>query len=140
MDIRAYFRSHLTPVYQVFEAGDGTEGLGTARQVEPALIISNVMMPETDGFAFVEALRADETLKHVPVILLSARSELDDRLTGLNAWADDYLTKPFSVEELLLRVRNLIGSRAALREHYERRVVAIPITELDLDSAGRGNK
>jgi len=135
LDMRSLLRDHLTPVYQVFEARDVADGFEMARQVDPTLAISNGMMPKVEGLSFIEALRADEALRHVPVILLSGRSELNDRLTGLNAWADDYLVKPFGVEELLLRVRNLIASRTALRKQYERRVVAIPTEELDLHSA-----
>ena len=133
--MRAYVREHLAASYQVVEAEDGEDGLAKAREVEPDLVISDVMMPRMDGLALLHALRQDEALSAVPVILLTARAAEADRLAGLEAKADDYLTKPFSAEELKVRVRNLIETRQALRARYSQAVVALPPEELDLDSA-----
>ena len=117
-DIRAYVRGHLERRYRVLEAADGAEALQTARAALPDLIVSDVMMPELDGFALVRALRADRQTDFIPVILLTAKATPDDRIGGLEDGADDYLTKPFDVRELQARVDNLIASRLRLRERF----------------------
>jgi signal transduction histidine kinase/DNA-binding response OmpR family regulator len=116
-DVRSYVRRHLAPHYRVEEAEDGAEALKAARALTPDLIVSDVMMPRMDGFALVEAIRADDDLAFVPLILLTARAEAEDRLAGLSKGADDYLEKPFEPQELVLRVRNAIASRHRLRQH-----------------------
>jgi two-component system, OmpR family, alkaline phosphatase synthesis response regulator PhoP len=88
--------------YEVEVAATGTEGLRLAREWNPDLIILDVALPEMDGFTVLKTLRAEE--RHVPVVLLTARGEEGDRVFGLRLGADDYVTKPFSVLELLARV------------------------------------
>ena len=117
-EIRAYIRRHLTPDYRVIEAADGAQGLARARALLPDLVLSDVMMPEIDGFTFCRALKADPETDFIPVVLLTARAEAEDRLEGLGEHADDYLTKPFDVRELRARVDNLIASRRRLRERF----------------------
>ena len=133
--MRAYLREHLESLYRVIEAADGEEGLAKAREAEPDLIISDVMMPCLDGVGLVRALKQEEALRTIPVILLTARAAEADRLEGLEAKADDYIAKPFSAEELKVRIRNLIAARQAMRERYRREVVAVHPDDLDLDSA-----
>ncbi len=118
-EIRAYVSRHLNAQYRVLEAADGAEALTLARQAPPDLIVSDVMMPRLDGFGLIEALREDPELDFVPVILLTARAEQSDRLAGLHRGADDYLTKPFDVQELLVRIRNLIAVRHRLRQELQ---------------------
>src|SRR5712691_7907886 len=91
--------------YQVELAGDGRGGLLTARDYAPDLIILDVMMPELDGIEVCRRLRAGS---NVPILILTARDEVPDRVVGLNAGADDYLVKPFALEELIARVRALL--------------------------------
>ena len=134
-DMRAYLREQLAPAYQVVEAVDGEEGLAKAREQEPTLVISDVMMPRMDGLALLRALKQDEALATVPVILLTARAEAQDRLEGFEAMADDYIAKPFHADELLVRVRNLIDIRQALQAQYSRRVMMVTPADLDLDAA-----
>ena len=117
-ELRAYVRGHLEGRYRVLEAADGTRALETARTALPDLVVSDVMMPGLDGVALVEALRADRRTDFIPVILLTARATDEDRMEGLEGGADDYLTKPFSVRELRVRVDNLIASRRVLRERF----------------------
>ena len=111
-DMRAYLVEHLSAHFQVVEAGDGEAALARAREARPALIVSDVMMPGMDGLTLCRRLRADPNLSGVPVMLVSAKASLDDRLTGLSL-ADDYLTKPFSMRELLTRARKLIVPQAS---------------------------
>lgn len=117
-DVRAYIKRHLTPRYRVLEATNGSKALALAQDVLPDLIISDVMMPEMDGYALCHALKHDTELDYVPVILLTARAAQDDKLQGLSKGADDYLTKPFSARELTARVDNLIRSRHRLRMRF----------------------
>lgn len=117
-DVRAYVKRHLLPRYRVLEATNGAEALTLAREVLPDLIVSDVMMPEMDGYALCQALKHDDELDYVPVILLTARAEQEDKLQGLAEGADDYLTKPFSGRELAARVDNLITSRHRLRLRF----------------------
>jgi CheY-like chemotaxis protein len=123
-EVRAYLRQHLVPRYRVLEAVNGEEGIAMAHRYLPDLVLSDVMMPVTDGFALCRALKSDPETDFLPVILLTARAEAEDKLTGLTQQADDYLTKPFDVRELLARIANIIAMRRRLRERF----VAKPLT------------
>lgn len=125
-ELRAFLRRHLSGLYRVLEAGDGRKGLEVARQRLPDLVISDVMMPEMDGYELCRALRADVETDFIPVILLTARAAPEDRLMGLREEADAYLTKPFSVEELLTRVRNLIAVRQRLHKRFRGTIALHP--------------
>lgn len=104
-DMRSYVKRILTPFCTVMVAGDGEAALRIARENMPDLILSDIMMPKMDGFELLEAIRSDAALKTIPVILLSARAGEEARIEGLQAGADDYLTKPFNARELLARVK-----------------------------------
>ena len=103
-DMRDYVRRLLAPYYNVEVVTDGEAALAAARRAKPDLIITDIMMPRMDGFHLLGAIREDETLKTVPVIMLSARAGEEARVEGVMAGADDYLIKPFSARELLARV------------------------------------
>ncbi|HJT56857.1 MAG TPA: ATP-binding protein, partial [Ktedonobacteraceae bacterium] len=103
-DMRAYLGRLLSPTYQVDLAADGKRALALAHERCPDLIISDVMMPELDGFALLKALRAQPSTRNIPVMLLSARAGEGEMLSALAAGAEDYLVKPFSARELLARV------------------------------------
>ncbi len=100
--------------HDVITAGDGAEGLQKVHDMQPDVVISDVMMPRLNGFELVEALRKDESTRRLPVLLLTARADGSDRVRGLRRGANDYLVKPFLPEELKARVRNLLRMR-----HYE---------------------
>lgn len=103
-DMRLYVARLLAENYEVETAPDGLAALHSALQRPPNLILSDVMMPGLDGFQLLEAIRADERTRRIPVVLLSARAGEESRVEGLDAGADDYLIKPFSARELLARV------------------------------------
>src|SRR2546426_12416874 len=92
--------------YRVLTAADGEEGLRRAVEEKPDLVLLDIMMPRLDGFAVCEELR--RLSNPVPVLMLTAKGQVEDRVTGLDAGADDYLVKPFSTDELLARVRALL--------------------------------
>ncbi|MEP0548048.1 MAG: two-component regulator propeller domain-containing protein [Rhodothermales bacterium] len=117
-DLRTYVRGHLEGRYRVLEAADGAEALRAVREALPDLVVSDVMMPEMDGFELVRALHADRDTDFIPVILLTAKATADERVEGLGEGADDYLTKPFHPAELKARVDNLIASRQKLKERF----------------------
>jgi signal transduction histidine kinase len=104
-DLREYVAQLLAPNYTVEAVTDGEAALAAARRERPDLVLSDVMMPNLDGFGLIQALRADEQTRHIPIILLSARSGEESAIVGLDAGADDYLAKPFSAKELLARIR-----------------------------------
>ena len=94
--------------YQVFTASDGEEALARAAEIKPSLVLLDVMMPKVDGYEVCRKMRQDFSLNQVPVIMLSARGDQRDRVAGLENGANDYLVKPYSNEELLLRVKNVL--------------------------------
>jgi len=94
--------------YEIMEAADGLEGLHLAKKKRPDLIILDLMLPEMDGITVYQRLRDDSRTAHIPVIMLTAKGRLEEKLEGLELGADDYLAKPFSPKELMLRVRNLL--------------------------------
>jgi len=104
-DIVALVAYHLARAgYRVTTAASGTEGLAVARSDRPALIVLDLMLPGITGYEVLERLRAEESTKHIAVLMLTARRDEQDRIRGLTLGADDYLTKPFSPHELVLRV------------------------------------
>lgn len=94
--------------YKVVQSYNGTEGFALAKQEYPELIILDVMMPEVDGFTVAQRIRQCREIADTPIIMLTALSELNDKVNGFNLGVDDYLTKPFEIEELLVRVRALL--------------------------------
>lgn len=135
-DVRKYITDKLSDSYTVIEGKNGKEGFEMAKQQMPQLIISDVMMPIMDGFEFCAALKNDDVTSHIPVILLTARAEDSDKLSGLETGADAYLIKPFNAKELLLRVHNLIVLRSKLRKKFSGKLIVKPseITVTSQDS------
>lgn len=127
-DVRAYIRAKLATDYEVVEARDGTEGLDQATQLMPDLMISDVMMPGMDGFDLCKKVKSDARTCHIPVILLTARAEDEDRMMGLDTGADAYLVKPFNSRELQIRVARLIENRRSMREKFSRQLLVQPVT------------
>ncbi|MEX0598990.1 MAG: response regulator, partial [Rhodothermales bacterium] len=117
-DMRTYLKSHLQARYRVIECEDGEEGLERAKACRPDLVLADVMMPKMDGYSLCRTLKSDPSLGDVPVVLLTAKTDQESRLVGLEIGADDYLEKPFSAEELLARMENLIELRRRLRDRY----------------------
>lgn len=129
-DLRGFLTRLLEPSWQVLQAADGRAALEIVRRQRPDLVLSDVMMPELDGYGLLRELRADPVTEAIPVILLSARAGEGATIEGLDAGADDYLPKPFSSHELLARVRsNLELAKLRTRESGFRRAVVDSLQE-----------
>ena len=124
--------------YRILSAGDGESGLQRALAEKPDLVLLDIMMPRLDGYAVCAELR--RLSNPVPILMLTAKGQVEDRVTGLDAGADDYLVKPFSTEELLARVRALL--RRARRQTETPAKLRLGDTEIDLvrQTASRGRK
>ncbi|NPU12296.1 response regulator [Bradyrhizobium sp. 83002] len=115
-DMRDYVRRLLGEDYEVEAVADGRAALDATRRRRPDLVLTDVMMPELDGFGLLKALRSDAQLRDIPVVMLSARAGEEAKVEGLDAGASDYLSKPFSARELLARVRANIDLARVRRE------------------------
>ncbi|KAA3619991.1 MAG: hybrid sensor histidine kinase/response regulator [Calditrichaeota bacterium] len=118
LDVRNYIRSHLESKYRVVDANNGEEGVKKAAEIIPDMVISDVMMPKMDGYKLCDILKMNEKTSHIPVILLTAKAGEQDKISGLQTGADDYLTKPFNSKELHVRVHNLIEMRRKLQHRF----------------------
>lgn len=119
-DLRQYVSGLLSSCYRVEAVADGERALAAAQRAKPDLILTDIMMPRMDGVTLLKELRAAESLRDIPVIMLSARAGEESRVEGLNAGADDYLVKPFSARELLVRVGGLLELSRMRRENEDR--------------------
>jgi PAS domain S-box-containing protein len=124
-DMRSYVCNLLAPFYGVEAVADGAQALRASRRQRPDLILSDVMMPNLDGFGLIKQVRSDPSLQGIPVILLSARAGEGSLVEGLDAGADDYLVKPFAGRELLARVGALIELTQMRQSGEERLRLAI---------------
>ncbi len=125
-ELREYLSGALGHHYKVLQASHGQEGIESAIHHIPDVIVSDWMMPKKDGLALCKVLKQDERTNHIPIILLTAKADVESKLEGLGIGADDYLTKPFNLEELQLRMRNLHQQRKLLKEKYSQMVTLKP--------------
>lgn len=117
-DVAQYLEICLEGKYQVQLAVNGQQGIHMGLEIVPDIIVSDVMMPKKNGFELCDTLKKDFRTSHVPIILLTAKSDVESRITGLKQGADDYLAKPFHEEELLVRMQNLLTLRRQLQARY----------------------
>ncbi len=125
-EVRGYIAACLAATYNVIEAADGERAFMRCVEAMPDLVVSDVMMPVVDGIELCRRLKADLRTGHIPVVLLTARVTIMQIEEGLRIGADDYITKPFNIGLLQVRVANLIASRARLRSLYGKSLVAVP--------------
>ena len=134
-DIRAYLRENLEAKYQIEEAENGKEGLEKALSSLPDLILADIAMPVMDGIEMCGKIKSDINTSHIPVILLTARTSLIFKVDGLETGADDYITKPFNMRLLSIRIKNLVQSRRKLKDtfanNYDLSPSGVVMNELD---------
>jgi len=134
-DLRGFLVAELSRKYEVFEAADGLAGLEMAQSMTPDLIVSDVMMPKMDGLELCKRIKSDLHTSHIPVILLTARSSEEHKLSGYQSGADEYLSKPFNLDILLLRIEKLIEQQNRRKEKFSQKIEVNPkeitITSLD---------
>ena len=118
VEIRKYLNLLLSPTYKIRFASNGQEGLAKAKKYIPDLMICDIMMPQMDGLELLEALRKDPITSHIPVLLLTARGDKETRLMGFGLGAEALLTKPFSEQELAVRIQGLLHRQKALQHYY----------------------
>ena len=118
LELRKYLIDYLSNYYKVYEAENGEEGLHLCRQIKPTLCVADVMMPVMDGLTFCKELKNDELISHIPVILLTALSENEDKVRGFDLGADGYLVKPFDPSLLKSRISNIIQTRLELKAKF----------------------
>lgn len=117
-EMRAFLMNILSDEYRVLTAGNGEQGLQAAREELPDIILTDVMMPVMDGLDMIRHLKEDADICHIPIIVLSAKSSLDDRIAALDEGIDDYIAKPFSATYLKARIVQLFKQRKRLQESF----------------------
>jgi len=134
-DLRFYLRTSFKGQYNILEAENGEEGWRKTIENQPSIVVCDVMMPVLDGLQLCRMIKHDSSTSHIPVILLTARTTNDQKVEGLEAGADDYITKPFNFEILELRITKLIENRRALQQRISQKFEVSPgeigITSLD---------
>ncbi len=118
-DVVAYLATCLQDQYTLLVGEDGQEGVDIAFDRIPDIIITDVMMPRKDGFEVSQILKNDQRTSHIPIIMLTAKADMDSKLEGLDKGADAYMPKPFNKEELLIRLKKLLELRKRLQQHYQ---------------------
>lgn len=131
-ELSAFIEGNLKSHYKVYQAKNGNEGLVMAKEIMPDLILSDVLMEIMDGFEMCKYLKTNPSTDHIPIILLTAKSDEDSKLEGLSYGADDYIPKPFSISELLLRINNRLALHRKQREFFYRNLRKLSENE-DLD-------
>lgn len=117
-DLRTFLNRRLSNTYEVKEAENGESGLALAFDTVPDIIVADVILPGQSGLQLTETLKQDIRTSHIPVILLTAKGAIEDQIRGIKMRADAFVVKPFNLEYLEETIKNLLRSRAALREHY----------------------
>ncbi|WDF78796.1 ATP-binding protein [Mucilaginibacter sp. KACC 22773] len=136
-ELREFMQQSLTGKYRVISAADGDAGIALALEHIPNLVITDLMMPRKDGYQVSATLKKDEKTSHIPIIILTAKADMDSKVQGIETGADAYLGKPFDKRELFALIENLINVRNQLREHYSSRdlwfsdVLSMPSIEQD---------
>ncbi len=129
-DVIQYIKTCLEPHYQLITALNGKLGIETAIEKIPDIIISDVMMPEKDGFEVCDTLKNDERTSHIPIVMLTAKADIQSKIAGLKRGADAYLPKPFHKEELLVQLENLIKLRKKLQSRYKQLIPEVPAADV----------
>lgn len=132
-DVRHFIKAHFTSAFNVVEARNGEEGWEKALETVPDIIISDVIMPNVNGYEFCEKVKNDERTSHIPVLLLTALHSKEHEIKGITTGADDYITKPFDLSILQAKVENMLSIRESLKQKFSRSVMLEP-THVEITS------
>ena len=125
-DLRQYMKRELVDEFATLEAANGEEGLEVARKKIPDLIVTDIMMPVMDGVTLIKHIKEDERTSHIPTILLTARDDSESKIAGFEKGADQYVVKPFEINELIARIKSLLTQGDRLRKKFSREFVLQP--------------
>ena len=125
-DLRKYIKSELSDEFTIIEAENGVSGLKIARERIPDIIVTDIMMPEMDGVTMTRHIREEDLTSHIPIILLTARGDGETKLKGFETGAEQYLVKPFEIDELIARVKGLLSRSERLRIKYSQSITLKP--------------
>lgn len=117
-DIKTYLKNKFTPAYDIHTANDGNSGIKMALDIIPDIIITDIIMPNGSGLKVSELLKNDSRTSHIPIIILTSKTSLEDQIQGMKVKADSFITKPFNFEFLEETIKNLLRNRIILRDHY----------------------
>ena len=136
-EVRNFIRDYLGSAYNIYEAADGRTGFEKSVKYDPDLIISDIIMPVMDGMELCQKIKSDLRTSHIPVVMLTARSSLENKIKGLETGADAYIEKPFSIDLLETQVRNILDNRRILRNKFCKELIIKPadITITSVDAA-----
>ena len=132
-DLQFFLRKKLSAIYQVVQATNGKEGLQKAFDLTPDLIVCDIMLPGMDGLEITRTLKSDLRTSHIPILILSARSTVEQQIKGTELGADSYVTKPFNVQFLLAKIKSLLLNRAVLKESFGKGLVSHSVENLTVD-------
>lgn len=140
-DFRSYLKGNLEKHYKILEASDGKEGWQKVLSLHPELVVSDISMPHISGTELCKKIRSDKRTNHIPVLLLTALTDENDELFGLKNGANDYVTKPFNLDILHAKIRNLLALNDNLKTTYSKRVsLTLPEVEIESDNEKLINK
>ena len=125
-DFRFYLKDNLAPLFTILEAANGKEGWQKALSAQPDLVVSDINMPVMDGLELAGKIKGDQRVSHIPIILLTALSGEQDQLRALGMGVNDYISKPFNVEILISRIRNLLKFKDSVEQTARRRISIQP--------------
>ncbi|TFH39273.1 MAG: response regulator [Bacteroidia bacterium] len=125
-DLNDFISSSLTETFNVINSSNGKDGLNSAIQKIPDLIVTDIMMPEMDGYEMTRLLKDNDKTRHIPIIMLTAKADKSSIIEGLKCGADDYISKPFDMEELIIKVRNNIETCKRVREKFKAEFLTSP--------------
>ena len=121
-ELRGLLARLFSKIYTVYEAQDGEEGFEKTKEVQPDIVLSDIMMPKMSGIEMCRKIKSNFETSHIPVILLTAQTAEEYTMQGLKMGADDYVTKPFNVKHLFMRCNNLVNSRKLLQQKYAKQM------------------
>tara|TARA_R110002050_G_scaffold273113_2_gene417118 strand:- start:8252 stop:12472 length:4221 start_codon:yes stop_codon:yes gene_type:complete len=133
-ELRKHLVYEFSHSFKIIEASNGVEGLEKIKKYHPDLVISDVMMPKMDGFELCRLVKTEIEICHIPIILLTARSLEEDQIEGYNTGADEYLPKPFNINILRARVKNLLETKKRLRDRFASIGGVLPSSEVTSNS------